>query len=79
MNYAVSEFKLISDSPRRLRELEEQRHLLLDVHIEDGHCLATFPNGKFAFPAELLDKLGALVGRQCAILRLDGCYHVREA
>jgi hypothetical protein len=56
----------------------EQRHLLLEVNIEDGQCIAAFPNGKFAFPAELREKLVPLVGRTTAILRLDGKYHVRE-
>ena len=78
MNYAVSEFKLILESPRRLKEFEEQRHCLLDVRCEDGQCVANFPNGEFSFPAELREALSPLVGHDIAVLRLDGRYHVRE-
>ena len=78
MNYAVSEFKLISDSPRRLREFEEGRGNLLSVSCQDGLTVAVFSWGCIALPPELEPKLREYVGRPCAILRL-GCYHVREA
>lgn len=78
MFYDRNAFKPILDSgPRRLSEYMEQRHQLLDVYIEDGQCIAEFSNGKFAFPAELREKLAPLVGRTVAVLRLNG-YHIRE-
>lgn len=51
--------------------------MLLEVNIEDGQCIAAFPNGKFAFPAEFREMLTPLVGRTVAILRLDGQYYCR--
>lgn len=78
MFYPCQTFKSIVDSgPRRLPEGWEQRHLLLDVRVEDGQCIAKFPNGEFAFPEELREKLAPLVGRKVGVLRLDG-YHIRE-
>lgn len=62
---------------RLLSEFMEQRHKLLEVRIEDSQCIAKFPNGEFAFPVELHEKLAPLVGRTVAVLRLDG-YHVRD-
>ncbi len=62
---------------RRLSDCMEQRHELLDVRIEDGQCIAEFLNGKFAFPAELREKLAPLVGRTVGVLRLDGQYYCR--
>lgn len=72
----VREYKPLHETPRRLGELEEQRHILLSVQAEEGHCIAKFPNGKFSFPAELCEELESLVGREIAILRLGG-YHIR--
>ena len=76
MIYVVQQYKSIPDAPRRLAELEELRYVLLGVRCEDGQCIAKFPNGEFALPLELRDELAPLVGREIAILRLDG-YHVR--
>jgi len=70
-------FKPSDRSPHRLRELEEQHHTLLGVRVEDGQCIANFPNGEFIFPEEMRDGLCELVGREIGILRLDGRYHVR--
>lgn len=70
--------RLLEPGPRYISEYMEQRHKLLEVRIEDGQCIAKFPNGEFAFPAELREKLAPLVGRTVAVLRLDGRYHVRE-
>jgi hypothetical protein len=78
MNYAVSEFKPIQDTPRRLSELEEARDVLLNVFLKDGFAIACFKFGVVAFPEELEPKLRELVGKPCAILRLDGHYHIRE-
>lgn len=79
MFYDCRAFKPILDSGlRRLSDCMEQRHQLLDVYIEDGQCIAEFPNGKFAFPAELREKLAPLIGRTVAVLYLDRQYHVRE-
>ena len=78
MHYDVIGYKSILEAPRRLRELEEQRHTLLGVRVEDGQCIANFPNGEFIFPEEMRDGLRELVGRDIAILRLGGQYHIRE-
>ena len=77
MHYDCISYKSFYESPRRLGELEEQKHILLGVRCEDGQCIAKFPNEEFALPLELRDELAPLVGREIAILRLDG-YHVRE-
>lgn len=69
--------KLLEPAYRHLSNCMEQRHLLLEVSIEDGQCIAAFPNGKFAFPAELHEKLAPLIGQTAAILRLDGQYYCR--
>ena len=72
------EYKSFYESPRRLGELEELRYALLGVRCEDGQCIANFPNGEFIFPEEMRDGLRELVGRDIAILRLGGQYHIRE-
>lgn len=77
MYYNTIEYKSFYESPRRLAELEEQRHILLGIRTEDGQCIANFPNGEFIFPEEMRDGLRELVGREIGILRLDGRYHVR--
>ena len=77
MHYDVIGYKSILEAPRRLRELEELRYVLLGVRCEDGQCIAKFPNGEFIFPEEMRDGLRELVGREIGILRLDGKYHLR--
>ena len=77
MHYDCIEFKGFYEPPRRLQELEELRYVLLGVRCEDSQCIAVFPNGEFVFPGELREELTALVGREVAILRLDGKYHLR--
>lgn len=76
MFYDCNTFKPISESPHRLQEFEEQRHILIGIRTEDGQCIAKFPNGEFLFPEELREELKPLVGQEVGILRLDG-YHVR--
>ena len=78
MHYDCIEFKTFDESPRRLSEREEQRHTLLGVRCEDGQCIANFPNGEFLFPEEMRVELAGMVGREIAILRLGGQYHIRE-
>ena len=78
MHYDVIGYKSILEAPRRLRELEELRYVLLGVRVEDGQCIAKFPNGEFIFPEEMREKLSPLVGQEIGILRLDGKYHVRR-
>ena len=78
MHYDCIEFKTFYESPRRLSEREEQRHVLLGIRAEDGQCIANFPNGEFSFPLEMREELEPLVGREIAILRLDGQYYLRE-
>ena len=77
MHYDCISYKSFHESPRRLAELEEQRHVLLSVRGKDGQCIANFPNGEFALPLDLREELTALVGREVAILRLGGRYYVR--
>ena len=77
MYYNTIEYKSFYESPRRLGELEELRYTLLGVRCEDGQCIANFPNGEFALPPEMRERLTPLVGREIAILRLDGRYHAR--
>ena len=77
MHYDCISYKSFYESPRRLGELEELRYVLLGVRCEDGQCIAVFPTGEFLFPGELREELTALVGREVAILRLDGKYHLR--
>lgn len=77
MSIAFKAFKPFDEAPRRMGELEEQRHILLGIRTEDGQCIANFPNGEFSFPAELREDLSSLVGKTVAILRLDG-YHIHE-
>jgi len=71
------EYKSFHESPRRLGELEEQKHTLLGVRCEDGQCIANFPNGEFIFPEEMRDGLRELVGHEIACLRLDGKIYIR--
>lgn len=61
----------------RLAELHEARGQLLSVSCLDSCAVASFEWGGIAFPEEMQAELAALVGRECAILRLDGIYHVR--
>jgi len=76
--YLVNPYKSILEAPRRLRELEELRYVLLGVRCEDGQCIAKFPNGECALPLELRERLTPLVGREIAILKLESRYYVRE-
>lgn len=78
MHYDCISYKSFYESPRRLGELDELRHVLLGVRCEDGQCIANFPNGEFIFPEEMRDGLRELVGREIAILRLGGRYYLRE-
>ncbi|MFZ3312435.1 MAG: hypothetical protein WA141_01105, partial [Methanothrix sp.] len=65
----VLDYKPSHETPRRLAELEEQRHILLGVRGEDGQCIAVFPNGDFALPLDLREELAGMVGRTVAVLR----------
>lgn len=65
-------------APRRLSELEEARDVLLNVFLKDGFVVAGFKFGAVALPKELEEKLRGLVGRKCAILRIDGRFLVRD-
>lgn len=78
MHYDVIEFKSFYESPpRRIAELEEARGELLGVFEAEGQTVATFEWGAVSLPGELRKELRALVGKGCAILRLDGRYHIR--
>ena len=78
MYYNTIEYKSFYESPRRLAELEEQRHILLGIRTEDGQCIAKFPNGEFALPLEMRDALEPLVGHEVACLRLGGKIYIRR-
>jgi len=78
MIYAVQQYKSILDAPRRLADCEEASDLLLRVFLRDGFCIAIFHFGAVALPEEMEPKLAGLVGKECAVLRLDGRYHVRR-
>jgi hypothetical protein len=79
MIYGCSTYKsILDDSPRRLSDYEELRHILAGVQRSDGQCIAKFPNGDFIFPGELEEQLRSLVGKKIACLRLDGKIHIRD-
>lgn len=74
---AMSAFPLVSD-PRRLAELEESRGELIRVHEAEGQCIAFYPWGAVSLPVEMIERLRELVGRKCAVLRIDGRFLVRD-
>lgn len=77
MNYAASELKpILEPIPQRLPDCSEARGLLQAVFFRNGFAIATFSWGAVSFPEELEPKLREMVGRETAVLRLDG-YHVR--
>lgn len=63
--------------PRRQPECSEARGTLLSIFCRDGFAVATFAWGAVSFPEEMEPNLRELIGRECAILRLDGRYHLR--
>lgn len=77
MNYAVSEYKSILESPHRQAEFEEARGVLLRVFDSEGFCIAVFSWGAISLPEEFTDQLNELIGRKIGILRLDG-HHIRD-
>lgn len=64
---------------QRLSELEEARGFLEEVSLLDGLTVAVFAWGSVALPPELEPELAGMVGKQCAVFRLDGKYHCRAA
>jgi hypothetical protein len=79
MNYTCCTFKPISASDTyHPQNLDETRGDLLRIFLKDGFCIAVFIWGCVAFPAELHEELAALVGRKCAILRIEGRFLVRD-
>ncbi len=63
---------------RRLSELDEARGQLLSVFCRDGFAVGSFSWGAVTFPEELEPKLRELIGRTCAILKLDNRFYVRD-
>ena len=79
MIYPCAEIKKISEAaPHHLAELEECCGQLLQVRKAEGFCIAFFRWGAVAFPSELAEQLGGLVGRKTACLRLDGHFYLRD-
>jgi len=77
--YSCAEYKSLSQAEAQpLKELEEVRGQLLRIYEAEGRCIAVFCFGEVAFPVDLRERLVGLVGRKCAILKLDGKYHFRE-
>ncbi len=84
MQYACMEFKPFyknnhNAEAHRLADCEEARGELLRVFESEGQCVAAFDWGAVSLPGELLEELRPLVGKDCAILWLDGKFHIREA
>ena len=77
MTFEISAYPPGSE-PRPLPDGHEARDLLNDVLVKDGLCIAVFKFGPVALPPELEPRLREYVGRQCAILRLEGRYYCRE-
>jgi hypothetical protein len=78
--FSVARLKRLSASePYYPRDSDEIRGQLKAVFCRNGSAIALFEWGKVAFPEELCEKLTGLIGRNCAILRLDGKYYCREA
>ena len=78
MNYAISSYKPIYLSPRCLSELEEARGRLVRVFQSEGQTIAAFEWGDLTLPLEIFDGLLPLVGREIAILRLNGRHYLRR-
>ena len=76
--YDCIEYKSYDDTPHRIAELEEAHDLLLRVLLKGDFCIAVFRFGAVALPEELEPQLRELVGREIAVLRLDGRYYLRE-
>jgi hypothetical protein len=77
MNSALLEYKHI-ENPHHLQEREEAVDHLTEVFMSRGRCIAIFEFGAVSVAPELEQKLKTLIGHRCAILRLDGRYHVRN-
>ena len=75
--YSVNPYKSILEAPHRIADYEEARGGLLRVFEAEGQCVTVFSWCAVSLPAELQEKLRALVGKTVCILRLDGRYHVR--
>jgi hypothetical protein len=73
-----SNLNLSDPEPHHLQELEEARDILIGVSMVQGYCVAIFKFGATSMPPEMEPKLRGLVGHRCAILRLDGKFHIRD-
>ncbi|OPY54063.1 MAG: hypothetical protein A4E48_00449 [Methanosaeta sp. PtaU1.Bin060] len=62
----------------RMRDLDEVRGDLQHIEEAGGGVLALIGKIPVILPPELEPHLREMVGRKCAILRLDGKYHVRD-
>lgn len=78
MYYNTIEYKSFYESPRRLGDCEEAMGKLIRIFEAEGHTVAAFEWGAISLPLDLRDELRELVGREIAILRLEGQYHIRE-
>ena len=61
-----------------LLDLEESRDVLIKVSVVQGYCIATFRFGAVSLLPEMEEQLRGLIGRKCAILRIDNRFLVRD-
>ena len=83
MNYDCITFKPFyknnhNAEAHRLADYEEARGELLRIFESEGQCVGVWAWGCCSFPAELQGELRAFVGKDCAILKLDGKIYIRE-
>jgi hypothetical protein len=73
-----SNLNVSETAPHHLQECEEARDHLIRVFMAQGFCIAVFKFGAVCLPPEMEPRIRNLVGRKCAILRLDGKFHIRN-
>lgn len=69
---------ILEPDPYHPSNLDEERGVPLQVYAKNGFCIAVFAWGAVAFPPEMEARLCELIGRNIAILHLNGRFYVRE-
>ena len=69
---------ILEPDPYHPSNLDEERGVPLRVYAKNGFCITAFAWGAVAFPPEMEVRLCELIGRNIAILRLNGRFYVRE-